>query len=213
MPDYSNDALLFAIERFKKGEETQGDRKIIGQAIDSEQIKIIPAKDSKIIGQSGGSNFGEENEIRIAGDVTGTQIISGLTFEQALEIAKLQEKGGDNKSKIIVALIGAGGLILAAIITGLFGIGFFPLGNPSPTPTIPSPTLTATIPTPILTPTIPTPTPTNTATDTPTDPTDTPTQTPTTAVSPIPVIKGYPVFGLLLIVSCIVLATACRRFH
>ena len=107
MPDYSDDAILSAIERFKKGEETKSDRKVIAHALDSKHIEIAPAEDSKIIEQTGGTNFGQENEIRISGDVT--QIVGGFTFEQALDIAKLQEKGGDNKSKIIVALIGAGG--------------------------------------------------------------------------------------------------------
>lgn len=177
MPENVDENLLSAIERFKKGEETTGDRKIIGQALASKQIEIVPADESKIIRQSGGANFGEENEIRVAGSVIGTQIIRGITYEQAIGIEKLKDKSGDNKTKIIVAIIGASAVIIAAIITGLFNIGIFSPKEQTPTTTN-TPTLTATMPTSTPTVIIPTPTKTPTATITPT-PTNTPTPTDT----------------------------------
>ena len=121
MPETYDETLLRAIERFKKGEETPRDRRIIGQAFASKQIEINPAKDSKIIKQEGGTNFGESNEIQVAGSVIGTQVITGITYEQALEIRNLKDKSEDNKTKIIVAIIGAGAVIIAAIITPIVG--------------------------------------------------------------------------------------------
>lgn len=116
MPDNPDDALIFAIERFKKGEETQDDRKIIGQALDSKQIEIIPAKDSKIVRQSGGVDLGEENEIHVSGSVIGTQTISGITGDQVLEILKLNEKKEDSNTKIILAIFGVIAIIAIAIL-------------------------------------------------------------------------------------------------
>lgn len=194
MPEKFDEILLSAIEKFKKGEETPKDRKIIGQAFASQQIEITPAEDSKIIEQEGGANFGESNEIHVAGSVIGTQIIRGITYEQALEIEKLKEKSRDNKTKIIVALIGAGGVIIAAIITGLFNNGSFSLSTTTYTPTVTNirtlipPTATDVPPTPtdiLPTATVLPPTATDippTATDVPPTPTDTLTPTKTQVV-------------------------------
>jgi hypothetical protein len=117
MPESFDETLLTAIERYKRGEETLDDRKIIGQALASRQLEIIPSRDSKVIRQSGGANFGEENEIRVSGSVIGTQTISGISGDQVLEILKLNEKKEDNNTKIILAIFG----VIAIIAVGVLG--------------------------------------------------------------------------------------------
>jgi hypothetical protein len=191
MPGNFDQDLLSAIERIKRGEETPRDRKIIGQALASQQIEITPAKDSKIIEQEGGTNFGESNEIHVTGSVIGTQIIKGISYKQALEIEKLKEQSGDNRTKIIIAIIGAAAVIIAPIITLIIEnyLSNKPFSPPTSTPTIltntPTLTLTAT-----TIPTI-TPTPSSTVTVTPTQtytpsPTMTITPTPTNTYTPTP---------------------------
>jgi hypothetical protein len=201
MPETYDETLLRAIERFKKGEETPRDRRIIGQAFASKQIEINPAKDSKIIKQEGGTNFGESNEIQVAGSVIGTQVITGITYEQALEIRNLKDKSEDNKTKIIVAIIGAGAVIIAAIITPIVGnyLDNRQISQPVSTPTkIPytSTEETSTIPTitPIPTSTF---TITSTQTHTPTATTTlTPTITPTLTLSITPTETQNPSLSL-----------------
>lgn len=183
MPENFDQDLLSAIERFKKDEDTPRDRKIIVQAFASRQIEITPVKDSKVIVQEGGANFGESNEIQISGPVIGTQIISGITYQQALEIEKLRKRSRDNKTKIIVALIGAAAVIIAPIIALVLEnyLSTGPFSLPTSTPTVqtntPTMTLTAT-----ATPTN-TPTPSSTLTATSSQ---TYTPSPTMTISPTP---------------------------
>lgn len=189
MPENRDEALISAFERFKNSEETPDDRKIIGKALAAKQIEIIPAEDSKIIGQAGGADFGESNEIRVSGSVIGTQSVSGFTGEQVLEILKFKEKSGDNKTKIVVALIGVVGLIIAAIISPIIASYF---NNGPYSPPIPSSTITNT-PTATMKPTpTETVTPTNTPTNTPTQ-TQTPTNTPTNTPTPTDTYTPTPV--------------------
>lgn len=109
--------LLSALERFKNGEATTYDLHVISQALASEQIEIIPSRDSTNIVQSGGANFGESNEIRVSGSVIGSQSISGFSAEQVLEILNLKSKKENNKSRLIVAIIAT----IAIVVVGYFG--------------------------------------------------------------------------------------------
>jgi len=204
MPDNPDDALISAIERFKKGEETKDDRKIIEQAFASKQIEIPSAEDSKAIQQTGGANFGESNEIRVSGPVIGTQSISGFSAEQVLELLKLYESSRNEiateeiekiKRKTRTRrnyIVTASAVIIIIIVVAIFWdpilAVIFRNGTETPTPE-PSTAVA------VITTTTPTPTPTNTPsptdthtptlTNTPT-PTDTYTPTPTDTHTPTP---------------------------
>ena len=195
MPENMDESLLSAIERYKNGEETSDDRKIISQALASKQIEITPAEDSKIIGQAGGADFGESNEIRVSGSVIGTQSISGFTSEQVLDILKLNEEKENNKPRsnvvIIAAIIAAIATIIAAYIgfRGPIEAVLIPIRA---TQTAEAKTLVAVIPVTGQTPT-PTPTWTPTLTPTPTHTsTQTATRTPTATITPTPSLTPTP---------------------
>jgi len=195
MPENMDESLLSAIERYKNGEETSDDRKIISQALASKQIEITPAEDSKIIGQAGGADFGESNEIRVSGSVIGTQSISGFTSEQVLDILKLNEEKENNKPRSNVVIIAAIIAAIATIIAAYFGFRgpieavLIPIRA---TQTAEAKTLVAIIPvtgqtptpTPTWTPTLP-PTPTHTSTQTA-------TRTPTATITPTPSLTPTP---------------------
>jgi hypothetical protein len=195
MPENMDESLLSAIERYKNGEETSDDRKIISQALASKQIEITPAEDSKIIGQAGGADFGESNEIRVSGSVIGTQSISGFTSEQVLDILKLNEEKENNKPRSNVVIIAAIIAAIATIIAAYFGFRgpieavLIPIRA---TQTAEAKTLVAVIPvtgqtptpTPTWTPTLP-PTPTHTSTQTA-------TRTPTATITPTPSLTPTP---------------------
>jgi hypothetical protein len=195
MPENMDESLLSAIERYKNGEETPDDRKIIGQALASKQIEITPAEDSKIIGQAGGADFGESNEIRVSGSVIGTQSISGFTSEQVLDILKLNEEKENNKPRSNVVIIAAIIAAIATIIAAYFGFRgpieavLIPIRA---TQTAEAKTLVAVIPVTGQTPT-PTPTWTPTLTPTPTHTsTQTATRTPTATITPTPSLTPTP---------------------
>lgn len=207
MPENYDETLLSAIERYKNGEETQGDRKIIGQALASKQIEFSPAEDSKIIGQAGGADFGESNEVRVSGSVIGTQSISGFSAEQVIELLKLydpnQETSDDsatektNKKRKIIITTAIAATVIAAFFGGLYWADLIPpIKKQTPVSTSdvviipgtggsPTPTWTSTqfptsthFPTPTDIP--PSSTKTQTSTFTPLlDDTSTPTPTPT----------------------------------
>ena len=195
MPENMDESLLSAIERYKNGEETSDDRKIISQALASKQIEITPAEDSKIIGQAGGADFGESNEIRVSGSVIGTQSISGFTSEQVLDILKLNEEKENNKPRSNVVIIAAIIAAIATIIAAYFGFRgpieavLIPIRA---TQTAEAKTLVAVIPVTGQTPT-PTPTWTPTLTPTPTHTsTQTATRTPTATITPTPSLTPTP---------------------
>lgn len=211
MPVDMDQDLLSAIERLKKDEATDQDFNLIGEAIVAGQIEITPSTQAQHIQQAGGTNFGEDNEIRVTGSVIGTQTINGISGEQVLEILKLMEQEDDDEGEgkkftsyvpLLVAVIGTIGVIVAAYFgfRGPIEAALIPLratqtaetktqmaGIPetgrSPTPEVIPPTHTPTS-TPTSTYTAsPTPTATPTATITPT-PTSTNTPTPTFTPTP-----------------------------
>ena len=204
MPDSIDSTLFSALERFKNGEATSDDLNLIRAAFASGQIEINPARDSKQIMQSGGANFGESNEISVSGPVIGTQIVSGITAEQVVEIIEATRESPDettevetaqvagvNILKVSGAIIGviAIVLILAMLISrpaGIFPIPSTETPTPSNTPLPPTstPTPTSTPPPPSATQT-PTGTPTPTETNPPPTDTSTPTQTPTPTDIPL----------------------------
>ncbi len=208
MPEIIDSTLYSALDRFKRGEASPEDLHLISAAVASGQLEINPIGDSEQIMQSGGTNFGEENEIRVTGSVIGTQIVSGFTAEQVQEIIEDMKESPDDSppeetsqvSSLTILKIGgvSAGLIVIILFIALAIIrptAFFPppvteTPTPSNTPRTPTstPTPTSTQPPPTDTPT-PTFTPTPTETEQP--PTDTPTATPTQTPTPtdIPMIQ------------------------
>ena len=78
MPQDMDQNLLSAIERLKKDEATDEDFDLIGAAISAGQLEITPSSQSQYIQQAGGTNFGEDNEIRVTGSVIGTQTVNAV---------------------------------------------------------------------------------------------------------------------------------------
>jgi hypothetical protein len=178
VPEIIDSTLYSALDRFKRGEASPEDLHLISAAVASGQLEINPIGDSEQIMQSGGTNFGEENEIRVTGSVIGTQIVSGFTAEQVQEIIEDMKESPDDSppeetsqvSSLTILKIGgvSAGLIVIILFIALAIIrptAFFP-----PPVTEPTPTFT---PTPTETEQPPTDTPTATPTQTPT-PTDIP---------------------------------------
>jgi hypothetical protein len=208
MPESMDSTLFSALEKFKRGEASPEDLHLISAAFAAGEIEVTPASDSTEIMQSGGTNFGEENEIRVTGPVIGTQIVSGFSAEQVQEIIEDMKKSLDDPppeetnriNNFTILKIGGAitGLIVIVLIITLVitrpPVLFPPPPTETPTPsnTLSPPTST---PTPTSTPQPPTSTPTLTATLTPTatlpPPTDTPTNTPTQTATPtdIPLIQ------------------------
>lgn len=206
MPGNMDEDIISAVERLKNSKATPEDITLIGDAVAAGKIEITPSSQSQHIQQSGGTNFGEDNEIRVTGSVIGTQTINGISGEQVLEILKLSEEKEEAKSRsnvpIIAAVIGTIGVIVA----GYFGFrgpieaalipiratqtaeaktqaASIPETGRSPTPTSAPPTSTQTL---VSTSTHTSPPP---ATETPTatiTPTPTFTNTPTPTFTPTP---------------------------
>jgi hypothetical protein len=209
VPEIKESTLFSALERFKLGEASPEDLRLISAAFASGELEITPTSGSKEIMHSGGTNFGESNEIRVTGSVIGTQIISGIKAEQVQEIigdAKDtldgSSAGGTGRGSV-AAILKIGGVIAGLIVMiaflGLVIIRPPVLFPPAPTDTPTStstPTIITSTPTQTNTTEPPTNTPTLTATPTPTatlqPPTDTatskPTQTPTPTPTDIPLI-------------------------
>ena len=207
MPGSMDSALFSALERFKRGAASTDDLHLISAAFASGQLEITPARDAKQLMQSGGTNFGEDNEIRVTGSVIGTQIVSGFTAEQVQEIIEdVKETLDDSppeepKGLNIYTILKIGGatagliVILAFIALAVIRPAVFPpLITVTPTPSItPIPPTKTSTPTNTLRP--PTATPTMTSSPTPTaterPPTNTPTSTPTQTPTPtdIPLIQ------------------------
>jgi hypothetical protein len=210
MPEDMDQNLLSAIERLKKDEATDEDFELIGDAIATGKIEINPSSEAQTIQQAGGTNFGEDNEIRVTGSVIGTQTVNGITGDQVLEILKLSKEDDEEedakKSRpflpIIIAVIGTIGVIVAGYL-GFRGpieaalipiratqtaetktqLAVIPKTGRSPTPEVFPPTHTPT--------SMPTSTYTSTATATATPtatitPTPTSTNTPTSTFTPTP---------------------------
>jgi hypothetical protein len=178
MPENMDESLLSAIERYKNGQESPDDLKIIRQALISKQIIIVQVNDPKINTQSGGADFGESNEIRVTGSVIGTQSLSGFSTDQVVELLRLYDSTKDSglnsvidepkkkkrrniKKSIYIAIYG----LIAFIAAFLAGIYFADLAPPinSQNPVLATvlaliPSTGATdapmIPTPIWTPTL-----------------------------------------------------------
>lgn len=193
MPDKMDESLISAIERLKNNQATSDDFYLIGKAVSAGQIEITPSEETTNIQQVGGTNFGEDNEIRVTGTVIGTQTFNGITGDQVLEIMKSREEKEEEKSRInvpiIVAVIGTIGVIVSGYLgfRGPIVAALIPLRatqtaetktqlasmlepGRSPTPNLAPPTLTQTL-APIsiqTTPPILTGIPTATFTSTPT---------------------------------------------
>jgi hypothetical protein len=108
MEPSSDEQLYSALERFKNNQASTEDLNNIAQALSSGIIKVIPSGDSKTVSQSGGVNYGESNDIRIAGSVIGNQVINGITSEQIkelLEAIKTRERKGCSPTIIIIAVM------------------------------------------------------------------------------------------------------------
>jgi hypothetical protein len=110
--------LLSTLDRFKNREATADDINIIREALESGHLEITPSTESKEIRQSGGTNFGESNEIRVTGSVIGTQSISGFTADEVLELIKYKEENEGGKTKNIILAI-AGVIVIS--VAAYFG--------------------------------------------------------------------------------------------
>jgi hypothetical protein len=198
MPGNMDEDIISAVERLKNSKATPEDINLIGQAFANGQIKINPSSQSQLIQQAGGTNFGEDNEIRVTGSVIGTQTINGISGEQVLEILKLSEEKEEAKSRsnvpIIVAVIGTIGVIVA---------GYFGFRGPIEAALIPiratqtaeAKTQTASIPETGRSPTPTSAPPTSTQTLVPTSTHTSPppaTETPTATITPTPTFTNTP---------------------
>ncbi len=207
-----DNTLFSALERFKRGEASQEDLQLISAAFAAGRIEINPTSDSNWLMQSGGTNFGESNEIRVTGSVIGTQIVSGITAEQVREIIEnVKESFGESPPEradrvnisTILKIGGVfSGLIVIILFIGLMIVRPTALFPPPPTDTptrTSTPMITTSTPTPTNTLRPPTHTPTSTATLTITatlpPPTSTPTLTPTQTPTPTDIPLIYEDFS------------------
>jgi multisubunit Na+/H+ antiporter MnhB subunit len=129
MQDGMDSELGLALKRLKNGDWTANDLQLIGVAFASGQVEIIPKGNPNSFVQSGGTNLGESNDIRISGSIIGTQIVNGITVEQAKEIIEVsRELNGEstqveeanedraNRLKVSVGIIGLIVILLIAVL-------------------------------------------------------------------------------------------------